>query len=85
VEKRKKQHARTGHQGARVVDALAVTTVTGMVIATLAILIANNACCRKYYLQAGPLAAIWSSTSSGQDGAWQWLTRLCAVHPLLRD
>ncbi|WP_050873478.1 PepSY-associated TM helix domain-containing protein [Comamonas testosteroni] len=42
VEKRKKQHARTGHQGARVVDALAVTTVTGMVIATLVILIANR-------------------------------------------
>lgn len=42
VEKRKKQHARTGQQGARVVDALAVTTVTGMVIATLVILIANR-------------------------------------------
>lgn len=42
VEKRKKQHARTGHQGARVVDALAVTTVTGMLIATLVILIANR-------------------------------------------
>ncbi|NIF86571.1 PepSY domain-containing protein [Comamonas sp. Tr-654] len=42
VEKRKKQHAKTGHQGARVVDALAVTTVTGMVIATLVILIANR-------------------------------------------
>lgn len=42
VEKRKKQHARTGHQGARVVDALAVTTITGMVIATLVILIANR-------------------------------------------
>ncbi|CAM4286912.1 Peptidase [Comamonas aquatilis] len=42
VEKRKKQHARTGNQGARIVDALAVTTVTGMVIATLVILIANR-------------------------------------------
>ena len=42
VEKRKQQHARQGSQGARVVDALAVTTVTGMVIATLTILIANR-------------------------------------------
>ncbi len=33
VEKRKKQHARQGSQGSRVVDALAVTTVTGMLIA----------------------------------------------------
>ena len=42
VEKRKKQHARAGSQGARVVDALAVTTVTGMLIAALGILIANR-------------------------------------------
>lgn len=42
VEKRKRQHAKQGRQGARVVDALAVTTVTGMLIATLGILIANR-------------------------------------------
>jgi uncharacterized iron-regulated membrane protein len=42
VEKRKKQHARQGVQGARVVDALAVTTVTGMLVATLGMLIANR-------------------------------------------
>jgi uncharacterized iron-regulated membrane protein len=42
VEKRKRQHAQQGSQGARVVDALAVTTVTGMVLATLGILIANR-------------------------------------------
>ncbi|RRS05784.1 PepSY domain-containing protein [Aquabacterium soli] len=42
VEKRKKQHARQGSQGSRVVDALAVTTVTGMLLATLGILIANR-------------------------------------------
>ncbi|MFT4241643.1 MAG: PepSY-associated TM helix domain-containing protein [Acidovorax sp.] len=42
VEKRKKQHARAGGQGSRVVDALAVTTVTGMLVATLTILIANR-------------------------------------------
>ena len=42
VEKRKRQHAQQGSQGARIVDALAVTTVTGMVLATLGILIANR-------------------------------------------
>jgi uncharacterized iron-regulated membrane protein len=42
VEKRKKQHAKAGTQGSRVVDALAVTTVTGMLIATITILIANR-------------------------------------------
>jgi len=42
VEKRKKQHARAGSQGSRIVDALGVTTVTGMMIAALGILIANR-------------------------------------------
>ncbi|KAF1691446.1 PepSY-associated TM helix domain-containing protein [Pseudoxanthomonas koreensis] len=42
VEKRKRQHALRGSQGARVVDALAVATVTGMVLATLGILVANR-------------------------------------------
>jgi uncharacterized iron-regulated membrane protein len=42
VEKRKRQHARQGSQGARIVDALAVATVTGMVLAALAILVANR-------------------------------------------
>ncbi|AFJ03675.1 iron-regulated membrane protein [Methylophaga frappieri] len=42
VEKRKQRHAKSGSQGSRVVDALAVTTVTGMLIATMAILIANR-------------------------------------------
>ncbi|MFZ5507580.1 MAG: PepSY-associated TM helix domain-containing protein [Pseudomonadota bacterium] len=42
VEKRKKQHAAKGIAGSRVVDALAVSTVTGMVIAALSILVANR-------------------------------------------
>ena len=44
VEKRKRQrqHAQRGGQGARVVDALAVTTITGMVLAALGILVANR-------------------------------------------
>lgn len=42
VEKRKKQHAKVGSQGSRVVDALAVTTVTGMLVAALGMLIGNR-------------------------------------------
>lgn len=42
VEKRKQQHAKTGVQGSRIVDALAVTTVTGMVITAVAMLVANR-------------------------------------------
>ncbi|RYY04635.1 MAG: PepSY domain-containing protein [Gammaproteobacteria bacterium] len=42
VEKRKRQYAKEGSQMGRVVDSLAVTTVTGMLVATLGILIANR-------------------------------------------
>jgi uncharacterized iron-regulated membrane protein len=42
VEKRKRQHAKQGIAGARLVDALAVTTVTGMLVAALGMLIANR-------------------------------------------
>lgn len=42
VEKRKRKHAATGGQGARIVDALAVTTVTGMVMAATGMLVANR-------------------------------------------
>lgn len=42
VEKRKRQHAAQGSAGARTVEALAVTAVTGMVLAALAILVANR-------------------------------------------
>ena len=42
VEKRKKQHAKSGSGGSRVVDALAVTTVTGMLIAAASILVLNR-------------------------------------------
>ncbi|ARU59485.1 PepSY-associated TM helix [Oleiphilus messinensis] len=42
VEKRKLSHARAGQQGSRMVDALAVTTVTGMVIAAVTMLVANR-------------------------------------------
>jgi uncharacterized iron-regulated membrane protein len=42
VEKRKRKHAESGSQGSRVVDALAVTTVTGMVMATVGMLAINR-------------------------------------------
>jgi uncharacterized iron-regulated membrane protein len=42
VEKRKHLHAKQERSGARWVDALAVTTVTGMVIATVFVLVANR-------------------------------------------
>jgi uncharacterized iron-regulated membrane protein len=42
VEKRKQQHAREGRSGARWVDALAVTAVTGTLVATASILVANR-------------------------------------------
>lgn len=42
VEKRKQQHAKAGRQGVRLVDALAVTTITGMVIAAVGMLVANR-------------------------------------------
>lgn len=42
VGKRKRQHAAAAHPGSRVVDALAITTVTGMLIATLGMLAANR-------------------------------------------
>ncbi len=42
VEKRKRRHAEQGIGGARWADAFAVATVTGIVIAALAILVANK-------------------------------------------
>ncbi len=42
VAKRRQLHARTGQTGLRWVDTFAMTTVTGMVIATLAMLVGNR-------------------------------------------
>lgn len=42
VEKRKRQHAKSGSQGSRIVDALGTTVVTGMLVATMAMLVANR-------------------------------------------
>lgn len=82
VEKRKKQHARQGSQGARVVDALAVTTVTGMVIATLAILIANR-------LLPDTLPAAWPQALQHRGDVEQYLFwaawALALVHAFWRS
>lgn len=43
VEKRKRQHASAGIGGARWADAMAVATVTGTLVATLAMLVSNRA------------------------------------------
>nr|WP_306815391.1 PepSY-associated TM helix domain-containing protein [Limnobacter parvus] len=42
VEKRKLQHAKSGSNASRVVEALGMTTVTGMVIAALGMLVVNR-------------------------------------------
>lgn len=42
VEKRKSAHAKAGGQGSRVVDAMAITTITGMVIAAVGMLVVNR-------------------------------------------
>ncbi|MCP1469628.1 putative iron-regulated membrane protein [Sphingobium sp. OAS761] len=42
VEKRKRKHAETSIPGARIVDALAVASVSGMLVATCAMLLANR-------------------------------------------
>ena len=58
VEKRKRQHAKAGVSGSRWVDALAVTTVTGMLIATLSMLVAN-----RLLPEDLPLRGSWEETA----------------------
>jgi hypothetical protein len=95
VGKRKTVHARSGSGGARVVEALALTTVTGMLIATGAILVANRllptelaardevqrACFWLAWLAAGLHA--WSRTRVPGDGltlrAWAEQCALAAT------
>ncbi|WP_312514170.1 PepSY-associated TM helix domain-containing protein [Massilia sp.] len=77
VEKRKRQHAKQGVSGARIVDALAVTVVTGMLLATLSMLIANR-------LLPDTLPAGWPWRGSMEKycfwGAWL----LAALHAYWR-
>lgn len=78
VEKRKKQHARTATQGSRVVDAMAVTTVTGMLIAALGMLIANR-------LLPGNLPMGWPPRGDVEQYVF-WVTWVLALgHAFVRS
>jgi uncharacterized iron-regulated membrane protein len=73
VEKRKRQHAQLGVSGARWVDAFAVTTVTGMLIATAGMLLANR------LLPADiPARATW------EEGTFWMAWVLALLHALVR-
>lgn len=78
VEKRKKQHAKQSSQGARAVDALAVTTVTGMLLAALGMLIANR-------LLPETLPAGWPPRGDLEEYAFwaSWL--LALLHACVRS
>jgi uncharacterized iron-regulated membrane protein len=77
VEKRKRQHAKEGRQGVRTVDALAVTTVTGMVISTLGILIANR-------LLPETLPASWPQRGNLERYAFWFCWLLAMAHAFWR-
>lgn len=74
VEKRKQQHARAGTQGSRIVDAMAVTTVTGMLIAATGMLVANR-------LLPADLAGKGDWEKAAFFGVWA----LALLHALVRS
>lgn len=74
VEKRKQQHARTGSPGSRWVDAMAVATVTGMVIAAVGMLVANRL-----------LPADLAGKGEWEKQAFWGLWLLALLHALLRS
>jgi uncharacterized iron-regulated membrane protein len=73
VEKRKRRHAEQGLGGARWADAFAVSTVTGIVIAALAILVANKALpadlTQRDDWEKGAFFAAWALAFA--HGAWR--------------
>jgi len=74
VEKRKRQHAKAGVGGARWADAVAVATVTGMLVATLSMLVVNRLLPAELAQRADwEKAAFWAA----------WL--LAAAHALWRS
>jgi uncharacterized iron-regulated membrane protein len=77
VEKRRRQHAASGRKGARLVDALAVATVTGMPSAALALLVVNR-------LLPEQLPAGWTDRGELERYAFwgAWLVLL--LHALVR-
>jgi uncharacterized iron-regulated membrane protein len=88
VEKRKKKHAETGSGGVRVVDALAVTTVTGMVAAAIVMLVANRVLPEAMADRAfWEEAAFWSAWLLALAHAW-WRTapvRQARIAPAWRE
>lgn len=74
VEKRKRQHAKSGGQGSRIVDALAVSSLTGMLIATGTMLLANR-------LLPSELASKGDWERYAFFGAWA----LALIHALWRS
>jgi uncharacterized iron-regulated membrane protein len=88
VEKRKQQHAKAGAGGARVVDALAVTTVTGMVVASIAMLVANRVLPLELADRGGwEETAFWCAWLLALAHAW-WRTapvRLARIAPAWRE
>jgi uncharacterized iron-regulated membrane protein len=74
VEKRKRQHARAGVSGARWVDAFAVTTVTGMLVATACMLLVNRL-----------LPADISARATWEEGAFWTAWSLTLLHALWRS
>jgi hypothetical protein len=73
IEKRKRSHAKAGARGARWVDAFAVTTVTGMLIATASILLMNRL-----------LPADFAGRATWEESAF-WISWLGALlHALVR-
>ncbi|AIJ48590.1 peptidase [Comamonas testosteroni TK102] len=77
VEKRKRQHAKQGQSGARWVDAFAVSTVTGMLIATLAMLISNR-------LLPGTMPSGWPGKGDMEQYIFWVVWMLAFVHGILR-
>jgi uncharacterized iron-regulated membrane protein len=73
VEKRKRQHAQRGVSGARWVDAFAVTTVTGMLVATAAILLVNRL-----------LPVEFAGRATWEESAFWFAWILALVHALVR-
>jgi hypothetical protein len=78
VEKRKRQHAKVTSQGSRVVDALAVTTVTGMLIAAAGILIANR-------LLPDTLPSGWPARGDLEQYLFWATWALALLHALVRS
>lgn len=78
VEKRKRQYVKQGSQNARVVDALAVTTVTGMVLAAVGMLIGNR-------LLPGTLPAGWPPRGNLEEYIFWGVWVLAMAHAFWRS